>query len=413
MATLPLVPSGLHHGEPGADPVRLADPQHGDLHLDGDEAGRLARLARPLLALLQRITGLETSFVTEIDWVAQRQEVVVALNTSDVLVAEGSEVDWADSMCRTAFLSTKGRSSDVPADFPSSYGTELGMQTFFAVPIVDGDATLGTVCGASRRSVALGEEEMEIVGLVSQALAEQVRADIVARARLARAAQAASAANERVAQLLAAAQEMEALALTDALTGLPNRRSFDARWEEELVRSARHDHPIALLLVDVDEFKCVNDVHGHGRGDDVLRTLADVLRTISRIEDVVARIGGDEFAVGLPHASAAGAVALGQRIRAGFSSATGMACTVSVGVGSSEHIRRDQLMAAADMALYRGKRLGRDRVELWAGGDQGSGSGPVGGAGVAEAGYASAGADAGNRSASHDVQPSSARALSP
>ena len=103
------------------------------------------RLARPLLELIQHLTGLETTFVTQIDWAAQRQEVLLALNTAELQVVEGSVTSWSETMCRQAFLSNKDHSCDVPTDFPGSLAAEqLGMRSYFALPILDGDDTIGT-----------------------------------------------------------------------------------------------------------------------------------------------------------------------------------------------------------------------------------------------------------------------------
>ena len=309
------------------------------------------RLARPLLELIQRLTGLETSFVTRIDWAAQKQEVVVALNTSELEVPEGSVVDWSDSMCRWAFLSSKEQSSDVSADFPGSFGGEqLGMRTFLALPVLSGDTTLGTVCGASRRAVELESSVVESVRLVSEAMSFQMASQIESQA------------------LLDRAERAEALALVDPLTGLANRRAFTSRFEEELARSGRHDTPIAVLAIDLDHFKTVNDTYGHAGGDMVLVTAGDVLRRAARAEDVPARLGGDEFAMLLAHCDSAGAESVAARIGEEFGRAAGrinMPCTLSIGTSTSETSTRLSLLADADRALYRSKANGRGQTEAW------------------------------------------------
>ncbi len=329
------------------------------------------RLARPLLELIQRITGLETSFVTQIDWASQQQQVVLALNTSDLEVPEGAVVDWSDSMCRWAFLSHKEQSSDVAKDFPGSLGADqLGMLTFFAVPILADDATLGTVCGASRRSVELEADVMLLMRLVAETMSFQMAAQRESQVH-----------RER-------AERAETLAFTDPLTELANRRAFTARLEEELARSGRHGSPIAVLVIDVDCFKAVNDTFGHHGGDTVLNALGEVLRQVVRAADVPARLehddlalllphsqagdiparlGGDEFALLLPAADAAGAETVAARIAEGFRLATarlGMPCTLSIGISTSETTPRRSLLAAADDALYRSKANGRDRAEI-------------------------------------------------
>lgn len=314
-----------------------------------DERLAFDLLARPLLELVQRRTGLETSFVTSIDWDAQAQEVLTAINRSELNVAEGSVVPWSDSMCRLSFLSGKEQTSDVLGDFPGSLGgEELGMRSFFALPILEGATMLGTVCGASRRAVTLELDVLEDIRLIAQAMGVQLRALREAEAQRAR------------------AEVAEALALTDVLTGLPNRRAFTGRMEQELARARRHGSQLAVLVMDVDCFKAVNDTHGHHGGDAVLRVLGETLRTVARTEDVPARLGGDEFVLLLPGAGAGGARGAALRVLRKFRTMTvdrGIPGTLSIGASSSDRSPLDSLLVDADSALYRAKTKGRDRVE--------------------------------------------------
>jgi diguanylate cyclase len=295
-------------------------------------------VARPLLELVQRVTGLETSFVTRIDWDDQVQDVVLSLNSADLTVEEGSQLPWVDSMCRWSFLSGRVATSDVPGDFSGSIGAEqLGMQTFLAVPILADDRVVGTVCGASQRVVGLPDETVDIVGLVAKALTLQFRAEVESARQRARADRA------------------EVLALTDELTGLANRRAFTARLEEELARAGRHGSDISLVLIDVDEFKAVNDHNGHAAGDEVLSILGQVLRDRARTEDVAARLGGDEFALLLAETGADEATSVAERIEVSFLTATtaiGLPASISTGVSSNERSALRDLAADADRALY-------------------------------------------------------------
>lgn len=304
-------------------------------------AAHLESVARPLLELIQRVTGLETSFVTRIDWDDQVQDVVFALNTEELTVAEGSQLPWAESMCRWTFLSGRPATSDVPGEFAGSVGAEhLGMRTFVAVPILDEARVVGTVCGASRRALDLSDETVEILDLVARALTSQFRAEV------------------EVAHQRDRAERAEVQALTDELTGLANRRAFSARLEEELARAGRHGTPVALLLLDVDEFKAVNDGHGHGAGDEVLAILGEVLRTKARAEDVAARVGGDEFALLLVGSGAAEAAQVADRIEESFAAATaaiGLPASASCGVATNDATALRHLLAEADRALYRRK----------------------------------------------------------
>lgn len=173
--------------------------------------------------------------------------------------------------------------------------------------------------------------------------------------------------------LAAAADELQHLARTDALTGLPNRRAFDAELAREWRRAIRAGEPISLLMLDADRFKAFNDRHGHQRGDEVLRMVAAcLLRTTRRPGDLPARYGGEEFTVVLPNTDRAGALVMAELIRAAVEaleirhadSPVGRV-TVSVGVGTlSPLVGWDSalLLGMADAALYAAKRRGRNRV---------------------------------------------------
>ncbi|WP_062210132.1 diguanylate cyclase [Aureimonas sp. AU12] len=158
------------------------------------------------------------------------------------------------------------------------------------------------------------------------------------------------------------------LSQTDYLTGLANRRALFRKAERLLARGA----PASLLVFDLDHFKTINDRYGHQTGDDVLKLFAAVAEAELRPVDVVARLGGEEFAALLPGIGRDEAKAVARRVSQRFSSAAGdskglnLAVTASVGVAESTTgtADLDTLLAAADRALYRAKHLGRNRVEL-------------------------------------------------
>lgn len=158
-------------------------------------------------------------------------------------------------------------------------------------------------------------------------------------------------------------RELERVSRTDPLTGIHNRRYV----EEELARLAsaarRHHTPLAALLVDIDHFKQVNDVHGHADGDAALRRVAEGLRRSVRAEDVVARWGGDELLVLLPNTDLEAAVAMAERLRVATEAEGGEApVTVSIGCAASFEPEGMTLVPAADAAMYRAKAEGRNRV---------------------------------------------------
>ena len=154
----------------------------------------------------------------------------------------------------------------------------------------------------------------------------------------------------------------------DPLTGLYNRSRFEARFGEEFERARRTGEWFMVLFVDVDDFKLVNDNHGHRTGDEALKLVADILRSCSRRVDVVARHGGDEFLVMLPGASLPEAHRFFERIRDRWSNAPGTrwapSYALAPGPSSAPVTPRDpsSLLDAADEAMYRAKRRGKNRL---------------------------------------------------
>jgi diguanylate cyclase (GGDEF)-like protein len=167
---------------------------------------------------------------------------------------------------------------------------------------------------------------------------------------------------------------LEAQASIDALTGIANRRRFDEALRTEWRRAARNIMPLSLLIFDVDHFKNYNDQYGHGAGDDCLRHIGEALqRAELRPGDFVARYGGEEFAVILPSCHSAGARAIAERIRGVIEglqirhehSSCASVVTVSIGCATQKPAQGGDvsgLFLAADMALYRAKQEGRNRV---------------------------------------------------
>jgi diguanylate cyclase (GGDEF)-like protein len=159
-------------------------------------------------------------------------------------------------------------------------------------------------------------------------------------------------------------------AAVDPLSGAFNRRHFHARLEEELQRSQRHEIQLALLMIDVDDFKAVNDSFGHLAGDAVIKGIADIMRRSVRVFDVCARFGGEEFAIIMPGSGTASAMSVAERIRERIESfrpadrtLEGLSVTASVGLAvSSLGISAREIIARADQALYLAKRAGKNRV---------------------------------------------------
>lgn len=162
--------------------------------------------------------------------------------------------------------------------------------------------------------------------------------------------------------LRAEVEYLRAQALTDALTGLPNRRYLDERLKHEISRALRHEQTLAVMAIDVDDFKRVNDTWGHQKGDEVLIWVARFLRTQVRSHDIAGRMGGDEFLVILPATDLMGAEQLAARFRrtlehlkGGTDHPVGLSIGVAVLNSDSIDVTPETLLRQADRAMYQQK----------------------------------------------------------
>jgi diguanylate cyclase (GGDEF)-like protein len=240
----------------------------------------------------------------------------------------------------------------------------------------------------SASRIAQGETEIEIaelpgqdeIAVLSRALREMVGRLSRNQVELQRKQDQIERAN---ADLTRANEELhrsneilEQLSFTDGLTHLHNHRYFQDRMRVETKRCDRSREPLALLLIDIDHFKALNDRHGHAAGDEVLRRVATILNHAARETDLVARYGGEEFAVLATRTDARGAQLLGERMRQAIAETlfhgldgadpAGVAITASVGVSAYQGDLK-RFFNEADRALYQAKREGRDCVVLFAG----------------------------------------------
>jgi diguanylate cyclase (GGDEF)-like protein len=159
---------------------------------------------------------------------------------------------------------------------------------------------------------------------------------------------------------------LERQAAEDPLTGLTNQRAFRRECEKEFSRIERAGSEVSLVMLDLDHFKAINDVHGHPYGDQVLIAVSDALRAAVRVHDTVARLGGEEFAILLPDADADAAYQFAERARLAIAripvAQTSLACLAGVATTSSAGASPGELLEQADRALYEAKRRGRDRT---------------------------------------------------
>ncbi|MDH5768783.1 MAG: sensor domain-containing diguanylate cyclase, partial [Nitrospirota bacterium] len=171
------------------------------------------------------------------------------------------------------------------------------------------------------------------------------------------------------------AGHLRELSITDALTGLFNRRYFEERFFEELQRSERHNLSFSLAMMDIDDFKLFNDTEGHLAGDEVLKNIANIAKDSLRVIDVIARFGGEEFAVIMPQTEKKEAFLVAERIRKSikeqlpttwkvFPKDT-ITITIGVAVFPSDGKDRVELIRNTDRALYKGKMEGKDKTVVW------------------------------------------------
>jgi diguanylate cyclase (GGDEF)-like protein len=171
----------------------------------------------------------------------------------------------------------------------------------------------------------------------------------------------------RVVELEARISELELLAATDELTGLLNRRAFKSRLNDEVLACSRYSRTIALLMIDLDRLKSINDRCGHTEGDRALRLVAETIRAALRQTDVIGRLGGDEFGVILQDPGLTGASQAAERIRAEIADHSCGDIHISVSIGAADYFHQNSssaalLMEGADKQLYRAKAQGGNCV---------------------------------------------------
>jgi diguanylate cyclase len=257
------------------------DPILAQLSTSLPAARTLEQLTRPLLEMLGSVSGLESTYLTTIDLEAGRQEVRYARNAGAMTIPEGLSVPWQDTLCKRALDQNVPCTDDVAGRWGDSQAArELGIQTYASAPVrTEGGELIGTLCAASPRRQALSPDAERLLQLFSRLIGGYVEREML------------------VERLSAANAHLAAAALTDALTGLPNRRAVLDEGHRMLARTAREGGCVLVGLVDLDGFKHINDAHGHQVGDQFLKEAARRIAAALRATDLLARLGGDEFVI--------------------------------------------------------------------------------------------------------------------
>lgn len=245
------------------------------------KARTLEDLTRPLLEMLEAVTGLESTYLTTIDLAEGLQHVVYARNSHDLQIPEGISVPWGDTLCKRALDEGRPYTDDVASIWADSEAARgLGIQTYVSTPVRTEDGALyGTLCAASSKRQSMTGEAEHVLRLFAGLIEQHV-----ARERL-------------VEQLEAANAELQAQALTDALTGLMNRRALLQELVRLMALAQRTGSWLLSGAIDLDGFKQINDTQGHDAGDQFLCAVSARLQAAVRGGDVLARMGGDEFVV--------------------------------------------------------------------------------------------------------------------
>ena len=283
--------------------------------------------------------------------------------------AEGLSCAAASVVFRSAMPALAGPGGHAPAWITLAAGcglVSMAVQACLILPPVKATAAPGT----RLHSLVLGQEavcnqvtELCLAVLTAFAAAHSALALVVALPLV-----IVLQRSLRHASLAAAAR-------TDAKTGLLNAGAWQREAAVEVTRAAQAQTPLAVAIADIDHFKAVNDTHGHLAGDAVLAAVSATMRDLLRDCDLCGRFGGEEFALLLPRATTAQALEVTERIRQGISQlaiprdgTAAIRVTISIGVAVPSQARRtlDDLLAAADHALYQAKRSGRDRVVIYA-----------------------------------------------
>lgn len=237
------------------------------------------QLVRPLLEMLNNITGMESTYLTTIELDKGKQTVKYARNIGPLAIPEGFDVSWADSLCKRSIESCVTTTSDVENLWGDSKAAKkLGICSYMSTPIVFSDGRLmGTLCAASSVKIQQPQKANTILELFGSIVSNFLEREIL------------------ISELSESNKTLQRIALTDPLTDLPNRRALIEQLERMLAHAIRSGTSTFIGVIDLDNFKSINDQYGHHIGDLFLKEITTRLSDCLRATDVLGRLGGDEF----------------------------------------------------------------------------------------------------------------------
>ncbi len=295
--------------------------------------------AREALAFLQKWIGFDLWMVTQ---VKQTDWIVLQAQDQGYGIAEGENFRWLDSFCWW-MIAGKGpriapRSRDIPAYNSAPIGEQISIESYIGVPLLYSDGSLfGTLCAIhpEPQPDAIASK-LPLVEAIAELLSRLLDADL------------------KLAQQAKQAEQAEAVAMKDVLTDLYNRRGWNRRLVEEEARCRRQGYSACIIAVDLDGLKEINDCQGHVEGDRVIRQAGQLIRNAVRQHDIVARVGGDEFAILSTVCTLAVGESLLKRIRRSFA-LKGIEASFGMAFRSPSNGLWDA-WECADQAMYRCKR---------------------------------------------------------
>ncbi|QGZ58689.1 GGDEF domain-containing protein [Paraburkholderia acidiphila] len=317
-------------------------------------AQNLEGLVRPLLEMLGILTGLESTYLTSVDFSREVQTVLYSRNDGGVQIMEGLQVQWFDTLCKRSLESGRRVVSNVRDIWGDSRAaSELGICTYASAPVcAEGGAVIGTLCGISRESREVSSRARGALNVFAKLISEHIE-----RERL-------------IEQLTLANEHLAQRALVDDMTELANRRALHEELGRLMAQAASDGSYVVVCMIDLDGFKELNDQRGHAVGDQFLQSCAGRLLAATADRGLLARIGGDEFAfVAAGPADYDQAASLAEAVASQVASVTAGEYTLpnmrlhyegaAAGCVAVRFVSAQQALDQADHEMYRVKRQRR------------------------------------------------------